>query len=250
MRRRRCRRRAFEWRCSAALRRSGVSPTPIECGDAKTKKSLEAIMKKRESNNLDVFDRVLFTDEDDPEIHNCWSSGLGKKGKLCWTNFIDETIGKLSCKLRINAIHSEFYSIGVQIITEENMNKRNTNQSHKAKFYCWKIKYYRREAINHPRSLSYRQIINQKIENPPDVLEKIVNDDEQDPIPYKHRFSENDFVTVVFDQRNRTIEFLKNNTSQGVAFTSNDIPIGRARFFIQMGSRGDGVEICPAYYET
>ena len=52
-----------------------------------------------------------------------------------------------------------------------------------------------------------------------------------------------DTITVVFDQRNRTIEFIKNSISQGIAFTADEIHKGKARFLIEMGTPEDSVTI-------
>jgi hypothetical protein len=223
----------------------------IDCGDATTKKSLEAIKKKRESQNLDEFDSVFNIGDDDPDNYNFYSYDPETNGKLCWTDFIDETVGKVTWKVHIYTISkSNPFSIGVQIITEENMSKRNKNQNHRAKFYSWTTK--QRGEIDdhyHPRAgVSKSQIINHKIENPPDVIEKIENEPEHQPgIDYKYGgFGSEDNITVVFDRRNKTIEFLKNDiasTSKKFAFTGKDIVKGRARFFIQMGSPDDAVMI-------
>jgi len=225
----------------------------IECGDAISKKSLEVIKKKRESKNLDEFDSVFNVGDDDPDNYNFYCYDPEANGKMCWTDFIDETVCKVAWKVHIYTLgNSDSFSIGVQIITEENMSKRNKNQNHKAKFYSWKTK--QRSEIDdhyHPRNLSQSQIINHKIEtSPPDVIEKIENEDEHAPgIDYKYGgFGSQDNITVVFDRRNKTIEFLKNDiasvsTSQKFAFTAKDIVKGRARFFIQMGSIDDTVQI-------
>ena len=155
----------------------------LECGDSRTRKTIEAIKKKRESKSYDMFDLDFYHDRSDrvdsdgepEEIDRTYyeydpdGNDLVKNSKMCWTDFIDETVGKVSWKVRIYTLgNSDFFSIGVQIITEENMIKRNQNQSHKAKFYCWKSKsvdddYY------HRRTFSHRQSKNQKIEKLPDA---------------------------------------------------------------------------------
>ena len=226
----------------------------IECGDAKTKKSLEAIKRKRESKDYDMFVEGLYNSERIDRLdvdRKCYeynpdnNSDAWESSKVCWTDFIDETVDKVSWKVHIEELDSsEFFSIGVQIITEKNMIKRNENQSHNAKFYCWKTK---QRADGH-RDYSYRQITNHKIEYPPDKIEQIKNKVEQNPeIDYKYSgFRTNDSITVRFDLRNRTIKFLKDGISQGIAdiaFTAKDVVKGRARFFIQMGSPEDCVEI-------
>ena len=77
-----------------------------------------------------------------------------------------------------------------------------------------------------------------------DVLEKIENEDEHGrQVDYKNGFNTPDTITVVFDQRHRTIEFFKNSTSQGIAFTANEIHKGKARFLIEMGTPDDSVMI-------
>jgi hypothetical protein len=228
----------------------------IECGDSKTKKSLEAIKKKRESKSYDRFVEDLYEleksiSENDRSYYEYCSdrNDSWKSSKMCWTDFIDETVSKVSWKVHIYTLgNSDFFSIGVQIIDEENMVKRNENKSHTAKFYCWKSKQFGAEHY-HRTGYSYRQIMNQKIQNPPDVLEKIENEGVQGrEFEYKHGgFREGDAITVVFDQRNKTIEFLNRdsptNSRSNIAFTDKDIVKGRARFFIQMGTEEDTVEI-------